>query len=379
MQNNKLRMAIRATAAMAAFGMAAQANALTVEAGDVEAKVYGYAQLTSVYDMNEDISASALNGNFDQLGNVGDQNGADTTNPEREGHFSATANQSRVGITATHPEGVKVNIEGHFYSGSFGIRHAYGEYNGVLAGQTWSNYNSWVGTPSILDFNATAATAGRQLRNAQLRYTTGPMSFSVEEPSDAGILGTANEKTGMPAFTAKFEDSQGNLSYSTAIVAKQVAADDGTNDDSAIGYAGFGALKVQLSDMITLQGAINYADGAGSYLYLSGMSDGYMKGDSVETIAGYGGSIGVGVDLGNGRSLNLSTGLIDVDWDDAEADNVTDVTGMDETRQNAFINYQWTPAKNVMMGVEYGYWKAETVGGNTSEANRVMYVARYNF
>ncbi|ERS85970.1 hypothetical protein Q672_16635 [Marinobacter sp. EVN1] len=39
MQNNKLRMAIRATAAMTVLGLASQAQAFNLNAGDVDASV----------------------------------------------------------------------------------------------------------------------------------------------------------------------------------------------------------------------------------------------------------------------------------------------------------------------------------------------------
>jgi len=45
MQNNKLRMAIRATAAVTVLGLASQAQAFSFTAGDVEASIYGYARL----------------------------------------------------------------------------------------------------------------------------------------------------------------------------------------------------------------------------------------------------------------------------------------------------------------------------------------------
>ncbi len=366
MQNNKLRMAIRATAAVAAFGMAAQAQAFSFSAGDVDANVYGYAQFNAAYDINEKLGTANL-GSFGDLG----------VDDDIEGHFSAFAEQSRLGVSGTHAEGVNFKIEGDFYGGDFRLRHAYGEYNGFLAGQTWSNYNTWVSNTSILDFNAAAATAGRQLRNAQVRYTTGPMSFSLEEPSDAGIE-DGSQKTGTPTVTARFEDSSGALSYSTAVMAKQVSSDNGTVDDSAIGYGAFGALKVQVSDMISIQGSVSYADGAGSYLYQSGMSDGYMNNGSLETIAGYGGNLGVGIGLGGGSSINVGAGMVEADWDDAEADGVS-VATQDETRTNAFVNYQWTPIKNVLMGIEYSYWDAEQVGGDSFDASKLMYIARYSF
>jgi hypothetical protein len=377
MQSNKLRMAIRSTAAVAILGMAGQAGAITFNAGDVEASIYGYAQFNASYDMNQDLG----NANYGSFGSLGDDPDTAINDEDVEGHFAATAQQSRIGFTATHTEGVKFTVEGDFNGGSggFRLRHAFGEYNGFLAGQTWSNYNSWVGNTSILDFNAAAGNAGRQLRNAQVRYTTGPLSFSLEDPSNGGVIGTgASQKSGTPALTAKLEDSQGGLSYSVAAMAKQVSSDNGTADDSAIGYGAFGALSFKITDMISLQGAMNFVDGAGSYLYQSGMADAYVVNGSIETISGFGGAIGVGVGLDGGSSLNVGVGMTEVDWDDAKADNVA-VAGKDETRQNIFANYQWSPVKNVLMAVEYSFWDAETVAGKSTDASRVMYVSRYSF
>ncbi len=52
---------------------------------------------------------------------------------------SADAFQSRIGLTTMTPQGVKINLEGDFRGsggGSLRLRHAYGEYNGILMGQT---------------------------------------------------------------------------------------------------------------------------------------------------------------------------------------------------------------------------------------------------
>ena len=152
MQSNKLRMAIRSTAAVAILGVSAQAGAFSFSAGDVDASVYGYAQLNASYDLNESLGAAGY-GSFDNV-----------SASEIEGNFTSYAQQSRFGITATNSAGVKTNVEGDFLGGTFRLRHAYGEYNGVLMGQTWSNYNSWVGNTSLFDFNGPAGPAGRQSR-----------------------------------------------------------------------------------------------------------------------------------------------------------------------------------------------------------------------
>jgi hypothetical protein len=267
---------------------------------------------------------------------------------------------------------VKVTVEGDFAS-NFRLRHAYGEYNGILAGQTWSNYTSFVGNTAVLDFNGAAGTAGYQVRTAQLRYTTGGLSVSVEDPKGSVAGAPANSaKDGMPAFTARFEGSSDALSFSAAGLVKQSAYDDADvsgNDDSALGFAVFGAAKFKLSDMISIQGALNYTDGANGYLYQSGGPDAIVDGNGdLDTLSGMGGSIGTSIGLGGGRSINLTYGTTILDYDAG-----------DQTNSNILANYMWTPVKNVMMGVEYGYWKTESPSGNSEDANRVMFAAQYNF
>ncbi|MEP1213652.1 MAG: DcaP family trimeric outer membrane transporter [Marinobacter sp.] len=348
--------------------MAAQAQAFSFSAGDVDASVYGYARLNMSYDLDENVANSGHRGGT--FPTVDDSQDVD-------GHFGAAASQSRIGVKATNSDGVMVNIEGDFMGadykgGALRLRHAYGSYNGILAGQTWSNYNSFVGTTSTLDFDGVAGVAGFGSRTAQLRYTTGPLSFSIEDPKGGGF---DDSKNGMPALTARLEDGTGNFSYSAAALVKQNEYDDPVNDtdDSAMGYAVFGAASMGLSDMITIRGAINYTDGANAYLYRSGGDDAYIDANGdLETISGMGGTIGASLSLGGGRTINATYGMTKLDVDD-----LNDPTA-GETNTNAFINYQWIPIENVMMGIEYGYYNAENQGGD-DDANRLMFAAQYNF
>ncbi len=361
MQSNKLRMAIRATAAVAVFGMAGQVQAFDFSAGDVDASVYGYARLSMSYDMDENVADTVQGGSFPTI----------TNNDVAEGHFGASAAQSRLGVKATNADGVTVNIEGDFYgTNGFRLRHAYGSYKGILAGQTWSNYNSFVGNTPTLDFSSGPGLAGYQSRTAQLRYTTGPVSVSIEDPKSSKI---PDNRDSTPAFTARFEDSAGGLSYSTAAVVKQGTSDNGTQDDSVMGYAVFGAAKLTLTDMVSIQGVVNYSDGANGYLYRSGGADAYVDGNGdLESLSGIGGALGASFNLGGGRSINVMHGMTQLDVDDLGA-------GATETNQATFVNYMWTPVKNVMMGVEYARWATENQGGDDADANRLMFAAQYNF
>ncbi|HIO31499.1 MAG TPA: hypothetical protein EYN44_02295 [Marinobacter salarius] len=388
-------MAIRSTAAVAILGVAAQAQAVSFETGGYQTDIYGYGRLNASYDLDSNQALSTRSGSY--AGLAGNDDAAD-------GHFGADAFQSRIGLKTVSPEGVTINVEGDFRGGGGGslrLRHAYGEYKGVLMGQTWSNFTSFVGNTATLDFDSLPGYAGYQSRTAQARYTTGPLSFSLEDPQNSiitgGLVGTpptpgavaVDTKDSLPAFTARLQDSQGGLSYAAAVLAHQVGYDTGSTDESSMGFATFGALKLALSDMITVQGTLSYSDGANSYLYRSGENFGAasayvdQNGD-VETISGYGGSIGAGFNLGGGRSINIGYGIVQVDWDDAEDDAAAAglagaVGSQSETNSAVMANYKWTPVNNVMMGVEYQFLSRENVDGTDGDASRLLFAAQYNF
>lgn len=381
MKTNKLRFAIRATAIAAVFSVASQANAIELNPSEWKADLYGFARMAAAYDINEDISSGGQAGRFDQI-TVG---GGDTS----DGHFGMDGNTSRLGLTTTSPEGVKVLIEFDFDNNGTlvpRLRRAFGEYNGVLLGQEWSNFSSGVGNPSILDWDNLPGRAGLQSRIAQARYTTGALSFSVENDTSTGsnnIEGAAGDKASLPVFTARLEDKAGGLGYSAAALVKQVAYDDTVNDDSAIGFAVFGAGRVAVTDMLTIMGSVSYADGAANYIYRSGENFGGFEayvdanGD-LETIATYGANIGAGLNLGNGRSINIGYGMTSKDLDDGVDDGVIG-GGTAESNSMIAVNYQWKPVNRVNMGVEFARLSTEDQNGDDGDASRVMFVGQYNF
>src|SRR6056297_2233091 len=129
MQSNKLRLAIRATAATVVMGVASQANAFSLNVtDDVEASLYGYARLNMSYDLDGDRAVSTRAGSF-----------TPSANEDVTGHFGSDVQQSRLGIKVNHASGAAITVEGDFRgsgnsAGSLRIRHAYGEYKGFMAG-----------------------------------------------------------------------------------------------------------------------------------------------------------------------------------------------------------------------------------------------------
>lgn len=383
MQSNKLRMAIRSTAAVAILGVASQVNAVELDTGDVTTNLYGFARVAASYDIDENIATGGQSGSFASI------TGGDN---EPEGHFGMDANTSRLGLSVVSPEGVKGVVEFDFDrddSLTPRLRLAYGEYNGLMVGQNWTNFLSFNGNTSTLDFDSLPGTGGAVGRTPQIRYTTGPFSFSAEQEIAnvvAGTGGTArtDTKQGLPVFTARLQDSQGGLSYAAAVLARQIMVDDGTNDDSAMGYGMFVSARFAVSDMVTLQGALNYTDGAAAYVYRTGNNgfwgyDAYTdtSGD-LETVESTGASIGAKFDLGGNRSVNIGYGMAQQDLDDGVA--AGSIAGSDaETNSMATLNYQWKPASSINMGVEYARLETENQNGSDGEANRLMFLAQYSF
>ena len=100
MQSNKLRLAIRATAATVVMGVASQASALTLNVGDdTEASLYGYARLNMSYDLDGNRAVSTRAGTF-----------ASSANEDVEGHFGADVQQSRLGVKVKHASGVATSV-----------------------------------------------------------------------------------------------------------------------------------------------------------------------------------------------------------------------------------------------------------------------------
>ncbi|OZB13333.1 MAG: hypothetical protein B7X58_09690, partial [Marinobacter sp. 34-60-7] len=281
--------------------------------------------MAASYDLDENIASGGQSGNFSSIST----GNADTA----DGHFGMDANTSRLGVSVTSPEDVTVLVEFDFDNNDSlepRLRRAYGEYNNVLIGRDWSNYNSFVGNTPILDFDGLPGTAGTQSRTEQIRYKTGPLSFSLEQPfsngvgtgiNADGVPTTGGTVTSSPAVTAKLEDSQGGFSYAAGVMAKQTGYDNATNDDSAIGFGAFLAGKIAVTDMISIQGAVNYSDGANGYVYRAGGNfgqyDAYTDANGdVETVESVGGAIGASFGLGGGRSVNIGYGTAMVDLDE---------------------------------------------------------------
>ncbi|NAW34121.1 DcaP family trimeric outer membrane transporter [Halomonas alimentaria] len=394
---NKFKQASVFTASALALAVASASHAVDFEVGDTKASVYGYAKLDIIYDVDADLGNS-----------IGHKNIALDGKESQDGHFNMHAYQSRIGFQTTTPvsgSDLVTRIEGDFYGdggGSFRLRHAYGSWGGILAGQTWTNFYGFVaGTPTV-DFTGPPGV-GNQARQPQLRYTTGNFSMAIEDPDTlGGSEDTINAtqvsedvaKSQLPDVTARYTDTSGPFKYSASAVLRHLEYDadaDTTatvDDDSAFGWgiALEGAMDV--TEALTLRAGVTHGDGIGGYMNVSPQtSPAYLdtNGD-LETLESTGGTIGASIKAGPG-AINASYNVSTVDLDDAN-NTGTDSNGnpignytdsANDTFETAYLNYIWSPAERIKYGIEASWSSRETKGGEDGDAVRIQGMVMYSF
>ena len=147
------------------------------------------------------------------------------------------------------------------------LRQAYVSWNNWLAGQTWSNFMDTAALPDAVDFVGT--TDGTVfVRQAQLRYTKGPWSFSAENPQttitpylNSGARFNSGDNV-MPDLTARWITKGDWGHFSVAGLARQFKYGDETETGAAVSVSG----KFNLGKSDDLRYAVNAGSGIGRYL-----------------------------------------------------------------------------------------------------------------
>lgn len=351
------------------------AGALDFKVDETDVSVYGYAKLDLIYDVHDDLGNSAKRGGARLSGA-----------PGSDGHTRLHAYQSRVGFsTATLVEGslLKTRLEGDFYGnggGGFRLRHAYGEWRGLLAGQTQNNFTGLVAGTPLVSF---AGTGGRPrgARQAQLRYTMDNLSFSLEDPEDVGGLEDApGAKSSLPDVTARYTDRTGRLDYSVSAVARSLEYDsegisEVSSSDSAFGWGVGAEVAWDVTSALTLRAGYAEGDGIGGYIN-GGVnpSPAFVNEEgSLETIRTSGGTLGASFAAGPGN-INAAYSFVS-----ADLDSNLEYVDNNESFEEAWLNYIWSPATPVSYGVEVGWHRRETVSGSAGDAVRLQGMVKYSF
>lgn len=266
------------------------------------------------------------------------------------------------------------------------LRHAFiewedGKDNKWLFGQTWTNFMD-VGTlPETLDF--IGAVDGMALvRQAQVRWTHGPVSLALENPNSTvheynSTTRLMDDHDRTPDFTFRYTqplgDDLGHVGVSA--LAREIRLDNTGRKDETFGYAVSlnGKFNFASGDDIRMQ--LNYGDGIGRYLGLNTASGAVLdSNDELETIKAYGGYFALHHPWDEKWRSNVAYSYF-------EADNDSDYTHDTITKrsQSVHANLIYQVLEPLSLGVEYVHAIREIENGASGYANRYQFSAKLDF
>jgi hypothetical protein len=373
-----------------AMAISQLAQAYEIKAGDTTATVYGTVMLDTAYYSGKN------NGDFFSYSTV-------ATDGQRkgDGNIDMNAYRSRFGFTSSTPTSkgpFNMKIEGDFFGtgGTLRLRQAYGEWNHILAGQTWINFGSFIGAMPVINFVGLPGGPVAH-RQAQFRVSFDNWHIALENPkgrggavdsTDAAHGVTAStSKNRLPDLTVRYENDKGDFQYAISGLARALEYDakssttrtDNWGSDNAIGWGAALAAAYNLTPTITLHGAFTTGKGIGGYINGAPQTTPAYVDESgdLATIRSTGYTLSGTYKIGPGK-LGIGYGQVKMDLD-AAARTKTFSSGTLDSTSSTFVNYLWSPLKNVTYGVETGYNTAGKVGDDNGSEVSVEASVLYSF
>ena len=378
-------------AALAALLTSSAFAAETIDMGDFELGYSGYIKLdTLITDYSDGNpsdgsigrdfyvpSTTPVNGNSEDA--VFDMHAKQTrfrfgTKGEYDGHMITAAIEMDFLLSPGGNERVSNSYNPR-------LRHAFVTYDNWLVGQTWSNFQNVGALPDTLDFIG-PAEATIFIRQSQVRYKTGPWSFSIENPDttvspgfDAGRIST--DSGSVPDATARYEfkGDWGNVVVAGLLRQLKFEEADIDVDEDEVGYGISVSGKQNIGARDDFRWMASYGDGLGRYIGLNFSPGAQLdaSGD-MDTISSYG-VFGAYRHFWNDKYRStVQAGLLKVDNDEDDSGGTAN-----ETAYNASVNLIFQPVKAFFFGGEIKYAKRETENGDDGDFVRFQFSARYNF
>lgn len=259
------------------------------------------------------------------------------------------------------------------------IRHAFLTYDNWLMGQTWSTFMDVASLPDSLDFigNTDGAIFVRQ---AQVRYTQGGWQVALENPEttvtpNTGGARIVTDDNSVPDVVVKYNHTAAWGSLAFAVMARQLAIESATLDDSTNGYAASFSGKYNISATDDIRFTINSGEGIGRYIGLNASNDAVLSATGqLEAIQATGYALAYKHAWDDKWRSSFIYSALDID---NEA-NLTGLAVTDSTSSYA-VNLIYQAASKLMFGVEVRHATREILSGAEGDLNRVQFSAKYDF
>lgn len=266
------------------------------------------------------------------------------------------------------------------------LRHAYVQYKNWLVGQTWSNFQDVGVLPETADFiGPTDGTVF--VRQAQVRYTSGNFSISIENPETTitpfggGTGGNArisSDDNNVPDITAAYTFKFANGYVRAAALARQLKYETtgaGAIDDSTMAGAVSVASKINFGANDDLRVMLTVGDGIGRYVGVNFANDAVLDaGNNLEAISGWAAfAAWRHVWQGTLRSTFM------VSTSSYDNDAALTGGGVNEKSMSWAGNLFYSPAPKLDVGLELRVAERELESGVDGSMKRLHAIAKYSF
>lgn len=358
-------------------------------------EIYGFAQLDYIQDFKRVNPSWEATLRPSRIPTIDDAFGDD-------GRAILSSRQSRLGVNASLPVGEETLITklefDLFGVGSdegqttFRLRHAYGEWGPLLAGQTNSLFMDADIFPNTIDYWGPAGMVF--LRNPQIRWTPikGASTFAValEKPGndvDTSVVGAAEvvipdgirgtEK--LPDLTAQYRLTQDWGHFQAAGILRQLsyeypAAANQEPSDDELGWGINLSTNFKMPSGVIRMSVVS-GEGIASYMNDGGMDMAVerLTAKPLDAVP----LVGAVAYYDHNWSDQLSSS---VGYSFTEVDNQSwQSGGAFDKGEYASVNLLYAPAKQIMMGVEYLWGKRTDYSGDSGSDSRIQFSIKYSF
>lgn len=261
------------------------------------------------------------------------------------------------------------------------LRQAFLTYGNWTFGQTWSNFQDLNILAESVDF--IGITDGIVFnRQAQIRYTSGGFSASIENPETTVTPvggGRIESSDGfVPDVTFKYSAQADGLSWQASALLRQLTYDVGQNgdDETAFGYGVSLGAKFNFG-MDDIRASVTTGSGLGRYLGLNTWNGAYIDSNGkLEAID----STGISFAYRHFWTEKVRSNVIySRGWADNDGEMLALAGDHTKYTQRLAFNLMYSPASNLTFGAEVSKANRETEANQDGDLNRLQLMAMYKF
>lgn len=271
-------------------------------------------------------------------------------------------------------EPLRLLVEGDFFGAgdAFRLRHAYGEYQNFIIGQTWTTFTHRAALPNTLDVVGDVASVGR--RQAQVRFTKHLVedrwifAAAIEDSivmADENLLSLGVPRSPLADFICRIRFNSDYGQFQLATLVRQLGFQPNQSSVITRPAQGLNATGyVDMTEKLRLYGGVLWGDGIGSYRDLPDIAlVTPTTGTALGSLAWYTGCHHQWSNLWS-SNLTYSQGTVD----NASGQLGTSINEL----QYLAVNLIWQPTPYTFAGIEGLWGKRTNLDRDADDASRVM-------